>query len=1442
MSCSNFRHPLTHNGTHQSERLHPDLVPENLQIDDRDTKAFLKFAYDYAALLKYYQLSDTVNGNWQCFFSGGALGMLSIISSIDLRAIDAQFCQVELDFWESTESCDPTDREEMILKKYQALIDQIYQIVQTIDKLCKEAPSSLPLKAEIQEMIQKEIVGGLFDNRVQNLLIKLIAFDKANRPQSSQSNEQDPFLKEKYLAFIPSKNNRSACTKSWGLEGLDDYYCITPDDGFIDTQYPDQCKENRTLRALFMKFFQLLSRIVSRAEFYLQQELQNSNAQEPQVSLFLAFIFLFRRLIAQLNQLTEAHLDYYYQQILCSPVKGLTPDQVFVIFELAKGTDSYRLAGGTLLDAGKDANGNKIRYRLDHELVLNKAKVQACQATLLSVNKDRDQYDRLYATSASQEDDNKSRTIHWQDFRPSALETRETAEIGIAISDPILKLAEGTRFIVIHFDVDGQLPTLTTALSDLFKVYVSSDLAEKGWLEVPAANNPGKLEALSSPSDQPNQGLTNNITYGRDANNYLVIHNSYDIVDLSSFSVRFHPGSQTQAAGVEIRILLKKDNFPINLPEIDDPLFQQSLFPLVKIGFDQVLASLLDIKEISNIHIATESAGIEEGIQISNSIGTFTGQDSFPLLGMPVVDSNGNSNGPSYLQRDGSFVSFELEELRGKQVLGMEPFPRFQKPAAPLPNELLYDGQNAIPRFRPRFQLVDQTVGYVSGQLGISSLPHLPHSEFSGYPVGFGDIFTLPPPVLTQSTAPLFGVQTQTGLVPDNTPLAQNPAIQSIFTNSNLLGALSGLNTTQASGIPGLNIPLPPSLTGQSSTTGLNIPPLTGLTGSTGLSGLNTTFLPPGFTGLGSTTGLNTTSFSGIGGTTSFIPLGGGGFGGNQLVLGPCIVYSALRNRNRLTLEYANEVNASDFFNENEPQLTQGVEFRYSSCSDFMTKDGNTIYRKKEFDRYHITPTGYSLINPIDPEEAHPILPEYYLLPHDEEIRDVLGLDTNQKYGVAHLDIGIKELEPGQLLSLLFEMEGGTGNPNYDPPLVIWSYLGKDQHELGDEWKRFRDDSVILDTTSTDPENKTSLLQSGLIIMTTPPDMTPRGTTNEAGKGLYWIRATLIEEFVEGELERRVIALPSIQRISAQAGVATFAPQDNDLSHVENGLAAEQISKLLRPVQTVRSVQQPMKSVGGRLPEDKLTYYRRVSERLRHKDRAINIWDYERLILEADPEVLHAKAISHTSKGCEIEPGRVLVAVFPNLKKRPDITPLTPRFSTGKLEALEDVLRERSNLFLYCKENIQVVNPLYEPIQVKACVRFRSGFSGAFYAQQLNQELHAFLAPWTLNQEIPLEFSGRVHRSSILNFMEERPYVDVVSHVEICHFLLNPETSLPESVTGYDIQGNPLPVRSEWLQTQTARSVLTTFPEGHDIRLWGEDGCKDCLAEDFTSFDRCISS
>ena len=52
-------------------------------------------------------------------------------------------------------------------------------------------------------------------------------------------------------------------------------------------------------------------------------------------------------------------------------------------------------------------------------------------------------------------------------------------------------------------------------------------------------------------------------------------------------------------------------------------------------------------------------------------------------------------------------------------------------------------------------------------------------------------------------------------------------------------------------------------------------------------------------------------------------------------------------------------------------------------------------------------------------------------------------------------------------------------------------------------------------------------------------------------------------------------------------------------------------------------------SIGGRLTDTDPLFYQRSSERLRHKEKSISIWDYETLILDNFPEVFRVKCLNH---------------------------------------------------------------------------------------------------------------------------------------------------------------------------------------------------------------------
>ena len=72
-----------------------------------------------------------------------------------------------------------------------------------------------------------------------------------------------------------------------------------------------------------------------------------------------------------------------------------------------------------------------------------------------------------------------------------------------------------------------------------------------------------------------------------------------------------------------------------------------------------------------------------------------------------------------------------------------------------------------------------------------------------------------------------------------------------------------------------------------------------------------------------------------------------------------------------------------------------------------------------------------------------------------------------------------------------------------------------------------------------------------------------------------------------------------------------------------------------------------------------------------------------------------------------------------------------------------------------------VQNPLYQRIKLSFAVKFHRGYEPNAYRTLLEQELIVLLSPWLVDSGSP-SFGGKIYRSSIVDFVEERPYVDYV--------------------------------------------------------------------------------
>jgi hypothetical protein len=299
----------------------------------------------------------------------------------------------------------------------------------------------------------------------------------------------------------------------------------------------------------------------------------------------------------------------------------------------------------------------------------------------------------------------------------------------------------------------------------------------------------------------------------------------------------------------------------------------------------------------------------------------------------------------------------------------------------------------------------------------------------------------------------------------------------------------------------------------------------------------------------------------------------------------------------------------------------------------------------------------------------------------------------------------------------------------------VWSIL-TDNH-----WRPFEYNEILSDSTH-------GLLTSGIIKFLIPRSATDSNTF--LPRGYYWIRAA-----VEVSKDFRCNCVG----IHPNAALASFSDQDNDPNHLLEPLESGRISELVEQIAPIKTVRQPYASFDGKARENNRAFYARVSERLRHKDRAVSAWDFERIILQNFPSIYKVRCLSHTNGHCSNSPGHVTVIVIPDLYRHTSANQLQPQANKNTLVSIETLLNQCTEGLI----SIHAENPVFETITVSFKVSFHEAYEFKMYEEILNRDIVSFLTPWAADKTKDVAFGGQFHRSTILNFVEQRPYVDYVT-------------------------------------------------------------------------------
>ena len=257
----------------------------------------------------------------------------------------------------------------------------------------------------------------------------------------------------------------------------------------------------------------------------------------------------------------------------------------------------------------------------------------------------------------------------------------------------------------------------------------------------------------------------------------------------------------------------------------------------------------------------------------------------------------------------------------------------------------------------------------------------------------------------------------------------------------------------------------------------------------------------------------------------------------------------------------------------------------------------------------------------------------------------------------------------------------------------------------------------------------------------------------------------VINFVLKAELEKGARIRGKITGIYENAVEATWNGSGSGI-HLEEALPPNSVTKLQEHDPSIAKVLQPGESFGGRQKETSDKMIKRVSERLRHKNRALNALDYEELVLEKFEMIYKVKCFmadytspqTYNSIGV-VRPGEVKIAVIPDVSSEVVKNKKRPQIKAYMLMDIRDYLMTKASPFV----NIEVCNPFYEFVKVFAKVKFKGYESDGFYLKKLNDELIAFLNPWLEESLREEDFGKSLYKSEILGYIQERDYVDFVT-------------------------------------------------------------------------------
>lgn len=431
-------------------------------------------------------------------------------------------------------------------------------------------------------------------------------------------------------------------------------------------------------------------------------------------------------------------------------------------------------------------------------------------------------------------------------------------------------------------------------------------------------------------------------------------------------------------------------------------------------------------------------------------------------------------------------------------------------------------------------------------------------------------------------------------------------------------------------------------------------------------------------------------------------------------------VYAKAITKNALEKPKKGEVQELILPNEAYSPKIQNLSIGYTSSVTF-------IFNQKEFNKN----------NPSDENAFYQLSPYGTLKTFDSK----QVLDNSIVFNLAYegeLVIGFDQFKQPKTLNLLFEIIKSESS-NYEFSRNIeWFYYS------AEGWKELVVGDILYDQTM-------NLMKTGIFSIKLPKDILQSSSLFDSKKC-----------FIKACSKNKSDQFSLIKSIRTNGVYAKEIISSNPENRI-GVLPPKSVQDFKDNVKGIVAVDQHFPSSLGRLKENKIDFYKRVSELIRHKNKPVTQWDFEHYTLNNFKWLSHVKCFSSSSDEHNIK-----LLCTKKIDAYQNIDEI--KLSAAEMEEIETFLAKASSPFT----KIKVINPVFEDLWVKCSLAFVN-ISNGNGVEKLTKDLFNFICPWLRQAHSSDNLGKRIKSLDIFNFLKSLPYVSFVTGISIIHLKRNEE-------------------------------------------------------------------